>query len=105
MQFGLDLPLGKLGAASSSAMSQRRSSMNDPGKKRSYAKVSLYATSPAQKSHLLHAFLQLIQPPIDPHLDGALRKSCNFSDHLEGKPLVFDKTLFSSITFTKLGIS
>jgi hypothetical protein len=40
MQFGQDLSPGKSGAASSSAMARGRSSMNDPGENRSYAKLS-----------------------------------------------------------------
>jgi hypothetical protein len=41
MQFFTKLLAGKTGAASMTVMSRVRSSMNDPGKNRSYAKLSI----------------------------------------------------------------
>jgi hypothetical protein len=40
MQFAVDLPIEKIGAVSMAVMSRVRSSMDDPGKNRSYAKAS-----------------------------------------------------------------
>ncbi len=40
MQFAADLPTVKIGADSMTVMSRVRTSMNDPGGNRSYAKLS-----------------------------------------------------------------
>jgi hypothetical protein len=45
MQFLVEVLAGKTGAVSMTVMSRVRSSIDDPGKNRSYAKVSPYTTS------------------------------------------------------------